>query len=79
MVDASSKKTDDDKTLKWKRDVARKNLNQGKYDYEWQKNWRLAEKYRSGALQTKYEEAEKQWSRAKQRGVAALLGPGMGD
>ena len=79
MLAASAKKSDDEKELKRKRDEARVQLNRGKAASVNGKLWRLAAMYDSGELQDRYEEAEKNWSRVKQSGVAVLLGPRMGE
>ena len=79
MLAASAKKSDDDKELKRKRDDSRVQLNRGKAEFEKRKPSMLAKRYESGELQDLYEEAERHWSRAKQSGVALLLGPRMGE
>ena len=79
MVKASAKKSGEDKELKRKRDESRVNLSRGKADSEAKKQTRLAEKYRSGELQDCFNAAEAKWDRVRQKGLAVLLGPRMGE
>ena len=79
MLLASTKKSDQDKELKRKRDEARLNLNRGKADSEKKVKTRLAHLYEAGVLVDEYMEAQEAWTRSKQKGVALFLGPRMGE